>query len=142
MTPQQVAQVQDSFARVVPIADEAARIFYGRLFELDPDLRNLFPQRMEDQRRKLMQTLGVAVQNLHDLPTLAPVARELGARHVGYGVHEAHYDLVGKALLHTLEVGLGPAWTPALREAWEETFGLIAGEMKDGAREVWKEGSG
>jgi hypothetical protein len=36
MTPEQVALVQESFAKVAPIADQAAIMFYDRLFELAP----------------------------------------------------------------------------------------------------------
>lgn len=133
MTPDKVKLVQDSFAKVAPIADAAADIFYDRLFEIAPEVRRLFPAEMKDQKQKLMKTLGVAVQNLHQVETIIPVVQQLGARHVGYGVKPEHYDTVGAALLYTLEKGLGDGWTPELKAAWAETYGLVAGVMKDAA---------
>ncbi|WP_339948901.1 globin family protein [uncultured Albimonas sp.] len=142
MTPEQVALAQTSFRKVVPIADAAADIFYGRLFELEPGLRRLFPEDMAKQKRKLMQMLAVAVQSLHQPETVIPVARELGARHVGYGVEATHYGTVGAALLHTLEAGLGEDWTPEVAEAWGEAYAMISEVMKAGAAEVWSEPKG
>ena len=136
MTPEQVKMVQASFAMVEPIADTAADIFYDRLFEIAPDVRPMFPADMKDQKKKLMQTLSVAVKNLHKVETILPVVEELGARHVGYGVKDEHYDSVGAALLYTLEAGLGDDWTPELCDAWTETYLTLAGVMKQAAAEA------
>jgi len=99
MTPEQKQLVQDSFAKVVPIADKAAELFYARLFELDPTLKSLFKGGMAAQGKKLMTTLGVAVGSLNNLDALIPVLQNLGSGHVAYGVEGRHYDTVGAALL-------------------------------------------
>lgn len=136
MTPEKVKLVQDSFEKVAPIAATAADIFYDRLFEIAPEVRPLFPAEMSNQKEKLMQTLGTAVQNLHQVETILPVVQELGAKHKGYGVEDAHYDKVGEALLFTLEKGLGDGWNPALKDAWTETYVTVAGVMKEAANAV------
>ena len=129
MTPTQVSLVQDSFAKVVPIADQAAVIFYDRLFEIAPQVKPLFKGDMAKQRRALMGTLGVVVNGLSNLPTVLPAASALAKKHVGYGVEAAHYSLVGAALLWTLEKGLGEAWTPDVASAWTEAYGTLSGFM-------------
>ena len=131
MTPEQIDLVQSSFKKVVPIADTAADIFYDRLFEIAPDTRALFPEVMTDQKKKLMQMIGVAVNGLKDLDAIVPAVQDLGARHQGYKVTEAHYDSVGAALIYTLGKGLGDEFTPEAEAAWTETYGLLAGVMKD-----------
>lgn len=136
MTPEQVELVQSSFKKVAPIADAAADIFYDRLFEIAPDTRALFPEVMTDQKKKLMQMIGVAVNGLRDLDAIVPAVKDLGARHVGYNVTEAHYDSVGAALIFTLEKGLGDDFTPETKAAWVETYGLLAGVMKDAQKEA------
>lgn len=136
MTPEQVALVQGSFKKVVPIADTAADMFYTKLFEIDPAVRPLFPEDLSDQGKKLMQMIATAVNNLHQVDTIVPAVQELGKRHVGYGVKDAHYDSVGAALLDTLEKGLGDDWTPETATAWTETYTTLAGVMKDAAAEV------
>ena len=133
MTPEQVRLVQDSFAKVRPIADTAADLFYGRLFEIAPQVRALFPDDMSEQKKKLMAMLGLAVTNLNRPEVVAPAVQDLGRRHVAYGTQEAHYAPVGAALLWTLEQGLGADFTPDVREAWTETYGLVAGLMKSAA---------
>ena len=125
--------VQQSFAQVRPNAAGAADLFYRRLFELDPDLRPLFTSDIGEQGAKLMDMIGVAVDGLDDLDAITPAVQDLGVRHRGYGVQPEHYDTVGEALLWTLDQGLGDAFTPDVRAAWAETYGLLAGVMKDAA---------
>src|SRR5262249_833203 len=128
----QKALVQTSFAQVQPIADEAAAMFYRRLFELDPQLRSLCNPDMGEQRRKLMDMLGLAVKGLDRPEALLPAIATLGRRHAGYGVKEQDYETVGEALLWTLEQGLGPSFTPDVREAWTAFYGFVAETMRDG----------
>ncbi len=134
MTSQQKHLVQSSFAKVAPIAETAADLFYQRLFELDPGLRPLFKQDMREQKKKLMQMLAAAVHGLDDLNALVPAVRDLGAHHAGYGVQDEHYDTVGEALLWTLDKGLGEDFTPETKEAWVVVYGVLAGTMKDAAK--------
>lgn len=131
MTPEKIALVQDSFAKVAPIAETAADIFYDRLFEIAPEVRPLFPEVMTDQKKKLMQMLATAVNGLKDLDAIVPAVQALGARHQAYGVKEEHYDSVGAALLFTLGKGLGDAFTPEVEAAWTDTYGILAGVMID-----------
>jgi hemoglobin-like flavoprotein len=129
MTPQQVALVQQSFGKVVPIAPQAAEIFYARLFELAPQVRPLFKGDMAEQGRKLMAMLATVVAGLTRLDTIVPAAQKLAERHVAYGAKAEHYPVVGQALLDTLEKGLGADFTPEVREAWAQAYGLLSGVM-------------
>jgi hemoglobin-like flavoprotein len=135
LTDTQKNLVQHSFTAIVPIADDAAALFYRRLFELDPSLEKMFRGDMKEQRKKLMQMLTAAVKGLDRLDQLVPVVQELGRRHDGYGVTDSHYDTVGVALLWTLEMGLGSAFTPEVAEAWATVYGLLATTMKEAAHE-------
>ncbi|AXE33637.1 globin family protein [Chromobacterium phragmitis] len=134
LTQQQIRLVQESFAKVEPIADDAAKLFYDKLFEYAPDLRSLFKKDMATQRHMLMSTLKLAIKGLDDLQQLAPVLNKLAQRHVDYGVKPGDYTPVGNALLWTLKQGLGEeAWTQELRAAWVDTFRLMATVMKQAA---------
>jgi hemoglobin-like flavoprotein len=125
--------VQTTFAKVAPIADEAAALFYGRLFELDPSLRPLFKTDLKEQGRKLMRMIGMAVHGLDRLDELVPAVRQLGTRHMGYGVRDEHYDTVAAALVWTLEQGLGSDFTPEVRDAWVAVYAVLASTMKEAA---------
>ncbi|MEM7144429.1 MAG: globin family protein [Verrucomicrobiota bacterium] len=134
MTEEQKALVQGTWEQVVPIADTAAELFYGKLFELDPNLKPLFANSdMKEQGKKLMQMIGMAVAGLDKLDELVPAVQALGRRHVGYGVEASHYDTVGAALLDTLDKGLGDGFTEEVKDAWTETYVTLATVMKDAA---------
>ncbi|HZY51909.1 MAG TPA: globin family protein [Reyranella sp.] len=132
MTPKQVALVQASFIKVAPIAGAAADLFYDRLFETAPDVRRMFPNDLAEQKKKLMTMLGTAVAGLSKLEALLPVVRALGARHAGYGVAAEHFAPVGAALIWTLEQGLGDGFTPDVKAAWVEVYGVLSRTMIDG----------
>jgi len=134
MTETQIALVQGSWQKVVPIKDKAAELFYGKLFELDPSLRPLFKGDMTEQGRKLMAILNTAVNSLTDLPAIVPAVQDMGRRHAGYGVQDAHYDTVAAALLWTLGAGLGDAFTDEVKAAWTETYVTLATVMKEAAK--------
>ena len=129
MTEEQVRAVQASFAKVAPIADAAAGLFYGRLFEIAPEVKPLFKGDMTEQGRKLMKTLTVVVNGLGNLEAILPAASVLAKRHVAYGVTPSHYTPVGEALLWTLESGLGEDWTPELESAWTTAYTTLANFM-------------
>lgn len=130
MTNEEIQLVQRSWNRVLPIKDDAAALFYRRLFELDPGLRPLFTGSMEQQGARLMQMITAAVNGLDRLEALRPVVRQLGERHGTYGVRDEHYDTVASALLWTLEQGLGEEFTPAVKAAWIEVYGVLASIMR------------
>jgi len=136
LTLTQKTLVQDTFAVIAPIADDAAVLFYRKLFELDPSLEQMFKGDMAEQRRKLMQMLTFAVKGLDRLDQLVPVVKDLGRRHVGYKVADEHYATVGSALLWTLETGLGAAFTSEVKDAWTTVYGILATTMQEAAREA------
>ena len=136
MTPIQIQLVRDSWAQVQPIQAAAADLFYARLFELAPETRPLFKRDIHAQGAMLMKMLDTVVASLDRLDELLPVAGQLARRHVGYGVQARHYDTVGTALLWTLEQGLGPAFTPHVRQAWLTAYSTLACTMKGAAADA------
>ena len=137
MTPEQITLVQDSWDKVKPISEQAAELFYGRLFELDPSLKPLFKSAdIKEQGKKLMATLNLAVTSLTKLETILPAVQDLGRRHVQYGVPDESYQTVGEALLWTLDKGLGEAFTEDVKDAWTTTYVTLSTVMLDAAREA------
>lgn len=133
MTPDQIHLLRRSFAKIEPQASLAALAFYRRLFELAPQVRPLFKSDIESQATKLMDMIGLAV-SLTDHPgSMESDLRELGARHIDYGALDAHYPVVGAALLDMLAEILGEEFTPATKAAWVEFYGLVSQKMMEGA---------
>lgn len=131
MTPEQIMLVQDNFERLVLMPEQAAAIFYARLFELGPNLRPLFTVRMDEQGRKLMDTLALAVISLDQPTRLAEMLHDLGRRHVAYGVQAQDYVTVTTALTLMLEQMLGEDFTAEARTAWQELFALLTTTMQE-----------
>ena len=135
LSAREIELVQESFAVVETIADQAAALFYDRLFEIDPSTKPLFKGNMVAQGRKLMAVLKTAVAGLNNLEKLVPAIKVLGQRHHAYGVELKHYESVGNALLWTLKQGLQEALTPEVETAWAKTYGVLAEVMMKGAQE-------
>ena len=145
MTPQQIELVQQSWEKVVPIAKDAAAMFYGRLFEIDPSLRKIFGDDIEEQGKKLMTVLTTVVRGLKKLDALEATVWRLGRRHAVYEVQEQDYNTVATALLWTLEQGLGAdQFKGDLKQAWIQAYTVLATVMQAGANhefanyEHWK----
>jgi hemoglobin-like flavoprotein len=119
---------------VVPISETAAELFYGRLFEIAPEVKPLFTSDIKEQGKKLMSMITLAVRGLDNLEVLVPAVQKLGVGHVDYGVKEEHYAVVGEALIWTLGKGLGDAYTDEVKEAWLAVYTVLATTMKDAAR--------
>ncbi|MCU7797208.1 MAG: hemin receptor [Candidatus Thiodiazotropha sp. (ex Myrtea spinifera)] len=136
MSPKEINYVKESWAKVVPISDKAAALFYSRLFEVYPEVKPYFKGDMEVQGNKLMAMIGMAVDSLDNLEPLIGTIQDSGKRHAQYGVKDEDYDKVADALIWTLEQGLGDAFTDEVKGAWVNTYTALASVMKAGAVEV------
>lgn len=125
--------IRSSFAAVEPRAEELAMAFYAGLFGRAPALRALFPVNMQVQRSRLLRALVHVVQQVDRPEVLVPFLEQLGRDHRKFGVLAEHYDAVGAALLDALARVAGPAWTPPVRQAWTEAYGVVAGAMRAAA---------
>jgi small-conductance mechanosensitive channel/hemoglobin-like flavoprotein len=133
ISPEQVHIIQHTWSLVKPIADDVARLFYDRLFQLDPSLKPMFRTDPKAQHAKLIGMLCIIVRGIGNLDNLIGTVQDLGMRHVNYAVRDEHYDTVGAALLWTLEQGLGKEWTPEAQAAWVAAYGVLASVMKSAA---------
>lgn len=136
MTPQQIRIVQRTWLKVLPVKGAAARLFYRRLFEIDPSLRRLFPDDLAAQGEKLMQIMDAAVNGIDRLDRIYPAIQALGRRHVAYGVENHHYGAVGAALLWMLEQVLDREFTQEVEDAWTNVYGVLAKSMREAAADT------
>lgn len=136
MNPSTINDVQSTFNIIAPIADEAAALFYSKLFEIDPSLKPMFKGDMAAQGKKLMQILGVAVSSLNNLAAIVPAVQDLGRRHVKYGVRPQHYNTVAEAILWMLAQTLGATFTPTIKQSWTEVYTVLADTMIAAGNEV------
>jgi len=131
MTPDQIRLVRSSWSKIAERADMFTARFYDHLFTIDESAALLFTGvEMTAQQWKLAHTLGVVVQALDDLETLLPAVALLGKRHSQYGVQPGHFETVGAALLMAFADTLGSGFTPPIRTAWTEAYGLVSSVMQ------------
>ena len=104
-------------------------IFYSKLFFDNPELRKMFPEDMEGQYHKLLDMLNTIIERLEKIDELKGDIVAMAKRHEDYGVKPHHYNLVGMALLWTLQKGLGAEWTDDVRSAWVNCYAILSGTM-------------
>jgi NAD(P)H-flavin reductase/hemoglobin-like flavoprotein len=130
-----VAAVQQTFALVKAAGDDAAAYFYGWLFAGHPQLRDLFPSAMNEQRDRLFRALGRIVGNMSSPEDLATYLGQLGRDHRKYSVQPEMYDAVGDALMAALRSYAGPTFIPAAEEAWAQAYKAVSSLMIEAANE-------
>ena len=133
MSPQEIALVTETWRGIVPIRDTFAQLFYAKLFALDPGLRVLFKGGLGEQGRNLVAMISIAVRNLAQPEAVERALRELGRRHQSYGVQPRHYETVETALILSLDLSLGEAFTPEARAAWQAVYAFLTGAMQAGS---------
>lgn len=132
MTPDQIHITQSSFLKIMKNSDQFADLLYAELFKAAPELRSIFQSGTNNQKRKLMITLGAAINMLNAPNRLEQILRDLGARHFHYGVQFRHYKIFGTALLKTLATGLAEDWNDEIQDAWAAFYAKISYEMQTG----------
>ena len=133
LTLDQQKLIAVSFSDIAEMAEPIAHLFYGRLFEIAPEVRPLFRQDIAIQSRKLMDMLAALVANLGRFQELEPLLRALGQRHAGYGVKPEHYTPVSTALLWAFGTALDENFPAELKAAWTVLIDQVSAMMKDGA---------
>ncbi len=128
-TDREIEIIWKTWMPVAEAQEASARLFYGRLFEVAPELKPLFTADMKDQGRRFFDMLGMAVHNLDRLETIIPPFEALGDRHDRYGARPEHYPVIGAVLLDTLDARLGDAFTEEARKAWTRTYEILASVM-------------
>jgi len=130
------ALLRQSFELVTDRQPQVTHRFYEILFERYPQARALFGRNSAAKQEEMLGAALVAVlDHLEDAAWLTATLKQLGAKHVDYGVTDEMYGWVGASLLATLAEIAGKDWTPEVAVAWTEALGAISGLMQSGARE-------
>ncbi len=129
-----VELLEQSFAAVAPKGQDLVDAFYRNLFNDYPGVKPLFESvEFAEQKKKLLASLKLVVDNLRKPDALIPALENMGSRHVDYGAREEHYPAVGATLLKSLAEVAGPLWNDDLSEAWATAYGEISRIMLAGA---------
>lgn len=128
--------LEDSFAKIKPNAMAFSECFHRHLFTNHPEVKPMFDEvSLELQEKKLVASLALIVENLHNPEALAHALQGLGAYHVTKGTLPEHYPYIGKALLQAFEEHLGEDWTDEVAQAWMGAYKTISDIMLAGAEQ-------
>jgi hemoglobin-like flavoprotein len=122
---------------------KATEVFYTRLFDQYPGVRDLFPEDMNTQYKKLYDAVSLVVQCIDSPDDLVPALSDLGVRHAHYGVVREYYSAVTDCFLWTLNSYIFSSmpnnnalqWLFDVADAWEWALTFIGGIMADAADE-------
>jgi hemoglobin-like flavoprotein len=118
---------------------------FERMYEIAPDAWGLFPWTAEEMAKKdekfvtfakkFVRMLDMAVDMLGpDLEVVEEQLYDLGKSHTKYGVSPKHFELMGKALVVTLQKVLGRrSFTEQTAKAWKEIYEFMSMTMIQGA---------
>jgi len=109
------------------------QLFYGRLFEIAPQLRPLFRLEIAQQSRKLLDMLTTIVGAIDNFEALRPRLGELGHKHVAYGAKPEHYESLRVALLWAMGNALDLEFDRETKAAWAQLLGMVSTAMIEGA---------
>lgn len=134
MTSDDIRLVQESWHKLEPVKEIVAELFYARLFELDPLLRNVCDDDRKDRHRRFTQVVNATVRGLAKVDMLLPAVREFGIRHPLPGEAEQHHANVATALLWMLDKALRREFTPEVKGAWIKAYGVLSQSVRDATR--------
>ena len=136
MTFEQKHLIRETFPAIREVAGPLMQLFYGRLFQIAPQVRPMFRNDIGIQARKFSDMLETLVEGLDDFEQQRPALRAMGLRHVAYGVVPGHYDVLSAAFLWALGHMMSPDFSPKLKDAWAALIQDVSAEMKSGAGEL------
>ena len=134
MEEARIQRLEQSFNLIAPRGPELVDHFYAHLFSKNPAVRSMFPQDMNDQKKKLLASLVLVIQNIRKPEALRQPLLDMGSRHAGYGTEPEHYPIVRDTLIGVMSDMAGDKWNNQLTEDWTAALNFVAGVMVEGQK--------
>ena len=125
-------ELQASLHLLLQDEEKFAEVFYKKVFEKAPFVRNLFRNNMQEQGRLLTHMLGGIVYSLSRPEYLVMGLKRLGKNHQRYGVKHDYYPVVKEAMLESIPEILGDFHTEKVQKAWSQALDFVIDTMKAG----------
>ncbi|GHN02952.1 hemoglobin [Cytophagales bacterium WSM2-2] len=129
LSERQINYLYDSWQLVNSDQDRIGKLFYERLFLLQPQMRVYFKTDNTSQISKFMSTLTLLITKLHSGRTVYNDIQHLAQRHASYGTRPEHYAIIGEVLLWALENSLKEKWNADTKSAWSVLYEKISESM-------------
>jgi len=142
LTDSTVTIVKATAPAVAAHAEQITRVFYGRMFAGNPEVRAYFNpahQASGEQPKALAGAVVAYALNIENPGALGPAIDLITHKHCSLGVRPEHYPIVGKHLLDAVREVLGEAATDEVLAAWGEAYGLLAQVCIDQEASIYAE---
>lgn len=125
LSDDQLHLIEESFFLIDAMSDQAADLFYQRLFEVDPSLVSSFSGDLTDLKLRFITALKNLVTGVRKPDQLPHFANDFGRLHADYGVTDEHYVHFAEALMWMLDQLLGDELTEEMRRAWTGLYSFV-----------------
>lgn len=122
MTPRQRMLIQSTYEMATPRLSMVSNRFYTRLLKRHPELKSMFKGDLKKQGQLFTSAITAVIQRLQDQAAVEQMLRELGERHLRYGVERSHYELASKVLISSVRLATGIRFSYEIHKAWEDFY--------------------
>ena len=136
MNKQEHDAIRSNWEVIRPNVRFVARLFCTRLLLIDPSLAPLFRRDAEEQSRRLLKAVGIAVYGIGQPHILLPVVRMLGHHPSVRSMTPGQFESIGQAMQWALRIALNEAFDPTAQRAWENLYRAVSGTLRDACRET------
>lgn len=120
LSEQQVKLIETTFKALGGKGQLFIEGFYKKVFATSPEIASMFSDtEWHQQRSKVMLTLIMIVDNLHDKTHIEAMLEKTIQTHHKYPIEEKHYELMATAILQTFAEILEDEWSDDAKIAWQ-----------------------
>lgn len=129
LTEKEIQTIRDTVPLLKEKGQTITKIFYKRLFETHPELKNVFNQTNQKkglQSSALAMAVVAAAENIEDLTPIVPAIMPVVYKHCALQVQPEQYDIVGENLIWAIQEVTGLDNSDPIIQTWTKAYGAIA----------------
>uniref|UniRef100_A0A7S3MSQ3 Globin domain-containing protein n=1 Tax=Strombidium inclinatum TaxID=197538 RepID=A0A7S3MSQ3_9SPIT len=144
LTNDQVTKLQafmDKVGALDPTYNTQGFLCFEKIFAIAPEALQLYPFKDDsgdEYKSKLSKHASGLFRTLHKgikgwgTKENDEFFTQLGSRHVGYSVIVPHFEIVGMAIVETLQDLMKAKFSPELQDVWKTYYTIIVDKMQKG----------
>ncbi|WP_299023122.1 FAD-binding oxidoreductase [uncultured Dietzia sp.] len=143
LSPNNAQIIRETLPVIGANIDKITPLFYEKMFGAHPELiRDTFNrgnQKLGAQQRALAASIATFATMLVDGKSPVDLLSRIGHKHASLGITEDQYQIVHDNLFAAIVDVLREAVTPAVAEAWDEVYWIMAGVLIGFEKELYAE---
>lgn len=142
LTQEEIQTIRETVPLLKEKGQTITAVFYKRLFEQHPELKNVFNQTNQNkglQSSALAMAVLAAAENIQDLSPIVPAIMPVVYKHCALQVKPEQYAVVGENLIWAIEEVTGLKDEDPVIQTWVKAYGEIADAFIGLEREVYNQ---